>query len=98
MSKSIRNKHDKNGVMLKIGGDSNKKDKRIANRKFRRHEKMEEKETLREQENMFQTTDIKDVSNIWAFSSDGRAIYINLNKTRWLGSIPKNERYKFKNK
>ncbi len=99
MSRSIRNRHNKNGVNLKIGGDSDKKDKRIANRKFRRKESLEERETLLTQEDMFQTNDIKDVSNTWSFSSDGLAYYTDFNKiTKWRGPIPKNERYKFKNK
>ena len=46
MSRSIRNRHNKYGVNLKISGNSDKKSKRIANRKFRRKETLEEKNTL----------------------------------------------------
>lgn len=99
MSRSIRNRHNKYGVNLKICGESDKKDKRIANRKFRRRETLEEKETLYALEDMFETINIKDVSNTWSFSSDGLAYYVKLNETnRWRGPIPKNERYKYRNK
>ena len=63
MSRSIRNRHEKNGVYLKICGTSDKKDKISANRKFRRKEKKEARRTLIEEEDNFETTDIKE-SNI----------------------------------
>lgn len=99
MSRSIRNRHIKNGVHLKCGGDSDKKDKRIANRKFRHKENLEARETFIQEEDKFETTDIKDVSNTYEFRSDGLAYYIDLNKShRFLGKIPKEEIYKYKNK
>ena len=99
MSRSIRNRHDKNGVYLKWCGKSDKKDKRIANRKFRRQEHIEEKETLLEGEDKFETTDIKDVSNNYDFSSDGGANYVGFNEVkRWRGPIEKEEQYRFRNK
>lgn len=99
MSKSFRNRHDKNGVNLKITGESNKKDKQIANRKFRRKESKESRDTLLQEEDMFVTSDIKDVSNNYNFSSDGNPIYFNLNKEgRWIGNVPDNEKYRYRNK
>ena len=99
MSRSIRNRHNKSGVNIKFGGSSDKQDKRIANRKFRRHETLEEKETLLALDDMFKTTNIKDVSNTWNFRSDGLAYYTSLDcDNKWRSAIPKNERYKYKNK
>ena len=99
MSRSIRNRHDKNGVYLKWCGKSDKKDKQVANRKFRRQEHIEEKETLLEGEDKFETTDIKDVSNNWTFSSDGGANYIEFNKgNKWRDPIEKEEQYRYRNK
>ena len=99
MSRSIRNRHNKNGVNLKIAGYSDKKDKRIANRKFRRQESKEAHETLIQEEDMFKTTDVKDVSNNYNFSSDGRAFYMELNEgTKWRDPVPENEQYKYRNK
>ena len=99
MSRSVRNRHDKNGVYLKWCGKSDKKDKRIANRKFRRQEHIEEKATLIEGEDKFKTTDIKDISNNWDFSSDGGAGYMLFNKTtRWRDPIKQEEQYRYRNK
>ncbi len=99
MSRSIRNKHDKYGVNLKMCSDSNKKDKRLANRKFRRIEAKEARETLIQEEDKFTVNDINEVSNTWDFSSDGLAYYVKLNDTkRFSGPIPENKKYKFKNK
>lgn len=99
MSRSIRNRHNKYGVNLKISGNSDKKSKRIANRKFRRKETLEEKNTLINQEDEFITKDIKEVSNTWDFSSDGLAYYMKFNKkTKYRNEIPKEEQYKFRNK
>ena len=99
MSRSIRNRHDKKGVYLKWCGTSDKKDKRIANRKFRRKEHIEEKETVLTGEDNFETTDIKNVSNIWDFRSDGGANYIEFNKeNKWCNIIEKDQQYKYKNK
>ncbi len=40
MGKSIKNRHDKYGVFIKwCGGDSNKKDKIIDNRRYSRYNK-----------------------------------------------------------
>lgn len=99
MSRSIRNRHEKNGVYLKWCGKSDKKDKIIANRKFRRQETKEARKTLIEGEDQFKTTDIKDVSNNWNFSSDGGANYVGFDEVkRWRGPIEKEEQYKYRNK
>ena len=99
MSRSVRNRHDKKGVYLKICGKSDKKDKTIANRKFRRHETEESRKTLLEGEDSFKTNDIKDVSNNWNFSSDGGALYMEFDASKkWRGPIDKDEQYKYRNK
>lgn len=99
MSRSVRNRNDKKGVHLKWCGFSNKKDKTIANRKFRKHETEEARKTLLEGEDNFKTNDIKDVSNNWNFSSDGRAHYMELDASnKWRGPIDKDEQYKYRNK
>ena len=99
MSRSIRNRHEKNGVYLKWCGTSDKKDKTLANRKFRRKESEEARRTLIEGEDNFETTDIKDVSNIYGFRSDGGANYIGFNEEkRWRGPIEKEEQYRYRNK
>lgn len=100
MSRSIRNRHSKNGVYLKIcGGGSDKTSKQKANRKFRRREHIEARNTLLNKEDYFLTTNINDVSNTWEFASDGLAIYIDLNyKNNLHGSIPENKRYRYKSK
>ena len=99
MSRSIRNRHNKNGVYLKWCGKSDKKDKQVANRKFRRQEHIEEQATLLEGEDQFKTTDIKDVSNNYDFSSDGGAHYVDFDEeTRWRSPIEKEEQYRYRNK
>lgn len=80
MGKTIRNRHNKNGVNIKICGKSNKGDKEIANRKFRRKETKESRDTFLQEEDMFKTNDIKDVSNIYDFASDGRPIYVDFKR------------------
>lgn len=58
-----------------IGGDSEKKDKRIANRKFRKLSKSKiklGKEDL--------PTHLKDVSNVWNFSKDGKLYWDDATK------------------
>jgi len=100
MSRSVKNRHDKNGVFIKYG-NSNKKDKRIANKKFRRRESMEEKETLLSGEDHFFTTDIKDVSNVYDFSSDGLSFYFRFYNTKGRfrrGPIEKDEQYYYRKK
>lgn len=76
MSRSFRNRHTKNAVIIKIGGDSDKKDKRVANRKFRRYSRIclyiEDFDKL--------PNSIRDVSDTWNFRSDGLAYYMDLNK------------------
>ena len=60
---------------------------------------IEEKETLLEGEDKFETTDIKDVSNNYNFRSDGGANYVGFDEVkRWRGPIEKEEQYKYRNK
>ena len=99
MSRSIRNRHEKHGVYIKWCGKSDKKDKTIANRKFRRRENKEAHKTLIEGEDNFETNNIKDVSNTYSFSSDGLASYIGFAEIKkWRGPIEKEEQYKYRNK
>lgn len=79
MSKSVKNRHDKYGTFIKLCGGSNKKDKIIANRKFRRYNRM----NLLDPENSNLLYDMNEVSDPWAFSSDGLAYYINLNRCKY---------------
>ena len=78
MSKSLRSRHDKYGVIIKFCGNSDKKDKRIANRKFRRKSKTK----LLELDETKLPVNIKDVSNTWNFSSDGLAYYVKFSRKR----------------
>lgn len=80
MSRSYRNKNIKDAVIHKMGGDSNKKDKRIANRKFRRLNNMNAKKSVLTEDDEFEAHNLKDVSNTYEFSSDGLAYYWDLKK------------------
>ena len=52
-----------------------------------------------EEEDNFETTDIKDVSNIWNFRSDGGAHYIGFNQfKKWRNPIEKEEQYRYRKK
>lgn len=75
MSRSIRNRHNKVGVFIKYGGDSDKKDKIAANKKFRRRSKMDAKVSLLTREDHFRYITLRDVSDTWTFRSDGLAFY-----------------------
>lgn len=71
MSKSERNRKEKKGVFTTwTSYKSNKQDKQIANRKFRRKSKVDihniDKEPLHS---------LKEVSNTFSFASDGLAFY-----------------------
>ena len=88
MSKSIRNRHIKNGVIIKIGGDSDKKDKTIANKKFRRASNIDAHLSAINEEDMFRYNDLKDISNTYDFSSDGLAYYVDFNKCRRYSKEP----------
>ena len=84
MSKSIRNRHNKNGCYVKFfGGDSDKKDKVASNKKFRRRNKMDAKLSTLTLEDMFKHHSIRDVSDVWNFRSDGLANYVNKNGTKY---------------
>lgn len=92
MSRSFKNRKDPNAVHITWCGKSNKKDKRIANRKFRRKENVETRQSMINQEDMFNTKDLKDVSNTYDFSSDGLAHYFNFKD--W----EVEDKHRFKNK
>lgn len=89
MGKSIRNRHDGDYVGVKICGNSDKKDKQAANRKFRRRETLDSQLSTLEGEDMFSAADIKEVSNNFNFRSDGLA---------WFTKVPEKNKYKYKNK
>lgn len=78
MGKSLRSRHDKYGVIIKFCGRSDKKDKRIANRKFRRKSKTK----LLELDETKLPNSIREVSNTWSFSLDGLAYYVKFSKRR----------------
>ena len=72
MSRSRR----KTKAMKMYGGDSDKKDKRLANRAFRRLTKMKVQETIMSNDdNVNIPVDMDEVSNVYSFSSDGGAYY-----------------------
>lgn len=80
MGKSVKNRHDKYGTFVKICGVSDKKDKRLANRKFRRYSKID----IYDPENDNIVHDLKEVSDVYDFNSDGLAVYINFSqRSKW---------------
>jgi hypothetical protein len=68
MGKSLR-KHQK----CKIAGHSDKRDKRLTNRRFRRLEKIR---MCKENYDRLPKS-VKDVSDTWSFSSDGLAMWFD---------------------
>ena len=99
MSDSIRNRHDKNGINLKIGGESDKKDKVAANKKFRRQNKIDARQSTISGEDKFKNHSIKDVSDTWNFRSDGSTRYISKNEnSRYRNSFDDEEWKKYKSK
>jgi hypothetical protein len=58
------------------GGDSDKKDKQLANRAFRRLSKMRvQKVVMSDEDDVNIPVDMDEVSNVYSFSSDGGAYY-----------------------
>ena len=74
MSRSLRNRKWKDEVILHWSGKSNKKDKTLANRKFRRKNRLDEAASTLSEEDEFKLNDIREVSNIDNFSSDGKGV------------------------
>lgn len=60
------------------GGDSDKKDKQKANRSFRRSNKMDAKKSTLTEDDEFKYHDIREISDTWAFRSDGLSHYWNI--------------------
>lgn len=95
MSKSIRNRHNNSGVFIKNGGDSDKKDKRVANRKFRRCTRIH----LSQLDDAKIPQSIRDVSDTWNFRSDGLAMYVKrYSSSRYRYSFEDDEWQKYKSK
>jgi hypothetical protein len=62
--------------MKMYGGDSDKKDKRLANRAFRRLSKIRvQKVIMSDEDEVSIPVDMDEVSNVYSFSSDGGAYY-----------------------
>ena len=62
--------------MKMYGGDSDKKDKRLANRAFRRLSKIRaQKVIMSDEDEVNIPVDMDEVSNVYSFSSDGGAYY-----------------------
>jgi len=62
--------------MKMYGGDSDKKDKRLANRAFRRFAKIRvQKAIMSDEDDVNIPVDMDEVSNVYSFSSDGGAYY-----------------------
>jgi len=100
MSRSLRSRHNKYGINMKLwGGDSDKKDKQKANRKFRRYSKMHAKMSILYEEDMFKYNNIKDVSDTWDFRSDGLASYMSFNERKYNNELfTKEEINKYRSK
>ena len=72
MSRSRR----KTKAMKIYGGYSDKKDKRLANRAFRRLSKIRvQKVIMSDEDDVNIPVDMDEVSNVYSFSSDGGAYY-----------------------
>ena len=62
--------------MKMYGGDSDKQDKRLANRAFRRLSKIRvQKVIMSDEDDVNIPVDMDEVSNVYSFSSDGGAYY-----------------------
>ena len=73
MSKSYKKPY------VKYGGDSDKKSKRIANKKFRRINKIK---LIKDPNGTFKL--MREVSNTWDFASDGLAHYVKNPDKKWI--------------
>lgn len=79
MSRTIASRHNRKGIIIKLWcGKSDKKDKRKANRSFRRLEKIDAKRSLLAEDDLFNYRNIKEVSDTWSFRSDGLSQYLDL--------------------
>lgn len=74
MSRSLKSRHSKNGIFMTWCKGSNKKDKRIANRLFRRKSKL----NINNVDETKLAHDLDEVSNTYNFSTDGLASYISI--------------------
>ena len=70
MSRSQRSRKEKDGVFINYLNGSNKQDKQIANKKFRRKSKL----NIRDLDKDI-PYDLDEVSDTWNFRSDGLAHY-----------------------
>lgn len=73
MSKSYKKPY------VKYGGYSDKKSKRIANKKFRRINKIK---LIKDPNGTFKL--MREVSNTWDFASDGLAHYVKNPDKKWI--------------
>jgi hypothetical protein len=65
---------------IKIGGDSDKKSRTIANRKLRKINK----QRLKQDPESGELTLLREVSDTWDFASDGLAYYSKNCNKKWL--------------
>jgi hypothetical protein len=63
---------------VKYGGPSDKKSKRIANKKFRRINKLK---LIQDPSGVFKL--MREISSTWDFASDGLAHYVGDGNKRW---------------
>lgn len=95
MSRSQRSRKEKDGVFVNYLNGSNKQDKQIANKKFRRKSKL----NIRDLDKDI-PYDLDEVSDTWNFRSDGLAHYSsfkdkfwnNVDKEEWEESLKKHRR------
>ena len=83
MSRSIKDRHEHYGMHCNfIGYKSNKESKRLANRKFRRSNSMDEQLSKLNEDDSFRFHHIRHVSDNWNFASDGMKYYVSFTKRR----------------
>ena len=84
MSRSLRNRNEQYGVFISpVCYFSNKKDKRIANRRFRRRSRQDAHISTLNLEDCFKNHSLREISDPWGFDSDGLRYYIGFSGRRW---------------
>lgn len=85
MSRSLKDRHERRGFHTTVVGYiSNKKDKQLANRRFRTHNRMGARLSTILAEDAFKKHHIRQVSDNWCFSSDGTKYFRHFQRNnRW---------------
>ncbi len=79
MSRSVKSRKEKHGAFISyVCYFSNKKDKRLANQRFRTTERNQLRKMVSDDElDRDPVKNIREVSDVWNFDSDGLAHYIS---------------------